>query len=95
MTRNVPLVECNWHPHVASTLAQVERLQRKFTTIHSTLAQQSSGGVNPKLDCEHTLRSSQTAELSTPKVRLSQGYLLRSPNRPASTQQPPKSRIYH
>lgn len=48
---------------------QVERLQRKFTTIHSTLAQQSSGGVSPKLEPEPALRSSQAAELSTPKVR--------------------------
>ena len=38
---------------------QVERLQRKFTTIHSTLAQQSSG--TPKVDSEPSLRASQAA----------------------------------
>ena len=38
---------------------QVERLQRKFTTIHSTLAQQTSG--TPKVDSEPSLRASQAA----------------------------------
>ena len=48
---------------------QVERLQRKFTTIHSTLAQQTSG--TPKVDSEPSLRASQAATEpeQPPKVR--------------------------
>ncbi len=47
---------------------QVERLQRKFTTIHSTLAQQTSG--TPKVDSEPSLRASQavTEPEQLPKV---------------------------
>ena len=47
-----------------SNLAQVERLQRKFTTIHSTLAQQTSG--TPKVDSEPSLRASQAADHEPP-----------------------------
>jgi len=39
----------------------VERLQRKFTTIHSTLAQQTSGST-PKVDSEPSLRGSQAPD---------------------------------
>ena len=44
----------------AWSVSQVERLQRKFTTIHSTLAQQTSG--TPKVDSEPSLRAGQAAD---------------------------------
>ena len=48
---------------------QVERLQRKFTTIHSTLAQQTSG--TPKVDSEPSLRASQPADLADMPAKVS------------------------